>query len=87
MSAQHTPGRKLSAAQQRFLSIVDGTAYGLACNRRERDGTVVPYRSESRTVESLVRIGLLKWTSAGSDGFIYSGVASAAIAKATGGAS
>ena len=57
------------------MDIVDGTALGLAYQRRERDGTVVPYRNERRTVDSLVRLGLLKWTSAGSDGYVYSGVA------------
>ena len=64
---------KLSAAQQRFMDRVDGKFFS-AVARRERDGTVTPWMSEKRTVDSLVRAGLLKWVHAGKDGYTFNGV-------------
>jgi len=63
---------RLSNAQLRFLQILDGK-WPMAFRRCERDGSVMPHRSEARTVESLVRAGLVRWVAAGVDGYQYNG--------------
>lgn len=65
-------GGKLSAAQQRFMDQVDGK-FGMSM-RREKDGTVMPYQSEVKTVAALVRLGVIKWVHAGKGGYHYNGV-------------
>lgn len=64
---------KLTPAQQSLMDQVDGRRV-LARDRRERDGTLMPYAAERRTVDALVRMGLLKWVHAGKDGYQYNGV-------------
>ena len=65
--------KKLTAAQQALMDQVDGR-WALTRRRRERDGTLMPYLTERKTVDALVRMGLLKWVHAGKDGYQYNGV-------------
>lgn len=62
---------KLSGTQKRFLLILEGKHI---VRDRNHDGTVMPFRAELRTVASLEKIGMLRWVSAGKDGFTYNGV-------------
>lgn len=62
---------KLTGAQLAFLRVLAGRG---VVRRRERDGTVMPWRSENRTLVVLIRLGLAKWTEAGKGGYIYNGV-------------
>lgn len=64
--------KKLSPAQQRFLDVLDGKNCFLRWP--EKDGTVMPFEGEARTVEILVKLGLIKWVDCGKGGYTYNGV-------------
>lgn len=68
-----TESPKLSRAQMEFMQVLQGTKFG-GRNRRERDGTVMPYLTEKSTIEVLVRLGMVKWVNAGENGYTYNGV-------------
>jgi hypothetical protein len=60
----------LSAPQAAFLADF----MRLRLRGPEKDGTIMPFIREQRTVESLVRKGFIRWVSGGRDGYIYNGV-------------
>lgn len=64
---------KVSSAQMRFLKNFDTKSMPIV-RRTQKDGTIMPYQSEMRSIDKLIEKGLLKWVEAGKDGYSYNGV-------------
>lgn len=62
---------KLSENQMHFLNILAGLT---AMQYLESDDTYSPYPDEMRTFNSLIKLDLAKWRSAGYEGYRYTGI-------------